>query len=252
MQKKHDKKIKVALITGAARRIGAAIAENLHAAGINVVVHCHTSQKEAKKLCAFLNKQRENSAAVLKADLSILTNLSVLVQRAVEIWGGLDILVNNASVFPQTAIGKVSSAQWDAILDTNLKAPFFLAQAAFPYLKKRQGSIVNIVDIHGNRPMRDYPVYCISKAGLQMLTKALARELAPAVRVNSVSPGEILWPEGENSLSIEIKQKILDRIALKRHGEPTEIAKAVLFLVRDGDYITGHDLVVDGGRLLFG
>lgn len=252
MQKKRNKRARIALITGAGRRIGAEIARGLHANGINVVLHCHTSEKEANKLCMRLNKQRKNSAVILKADLSIFANLTTLVQQTVKIWGCLDVLVNNASVFYKTEIGKVSSMAWDKLIDTNLKAPFFLAQAAFPYLAKQQGCIVNIVDIHGDRPMRDYPVYCISKAGLQMLTKALARELAPDVRVNAVSPGEIIWPEGENSLTPMAKQKITDRVALQRHGDPVEIAKAVLFLIRDADYVTGHNLVVDGGRLLFG
>jgi pteridine reductase len=252
MKKNVNKRTKVALITGAGRRIGAVIAQTLHADGMNVVLHCHASEKETHKLCKRLNQQRENSAAVLNADLSVFANLSVLIQEAVDVWGHLDILVNNAAVFYKTAVGKVSGAIWDTLINTNLKAPFFLAQAAFPHLAKQQGCIVNIVDIHGNRPMRNYPVYCISKAGLQMLTKALARELAPAVRVNAVSPGEILWPEGENSVSATTQKKILDRIALKRHGQPEDIAKAVLFLVRDANYMTGHDLAVDGGRLLFG
>lgn len=252
MQRKRNGKAKVALITGAGKRIGAEITRFLHAEGINVILHYHTSEKAAKKLAATLNKQRDHSAAVIEADLSILANLQPLIQQAEALWGRLDVLVNNASIFYKTEMGEVTGSAWDKLIDTNLKAPFFLAQAAFPYLAKQQGCIVNIVDIHAQRPLRDYPVYSISKAGLHMLTQALARELGPDVRVNAVSPGAILWPEGENNLSSAIKQKIIDHTALQRHGNPTEIAKAVFFLIQDADYITGQNIVVDGGRLLFG
>jgi pteridine reductase len=250
-QRKHKDNQQVALITGAGRRIGAAIVRLLHEAGINIVLHYYTSEKETKKLCLALNKKRQNSAAILAADLSRLANLALLIQQAEQLWGRLDVLVNNASVFYKTEIGELSGSAWDKLIDTNLKAPFFLAQAAFPHLAKHQGCIVNIVDIHAERPMQDYPVYCISKAGLHMLTKALARELGPAVRVNAVSPGAIIWPQGENALPLEMQRKIIDRTALQQHGDPTEIAKAVLFLIRDAGYITGQDIAVDGGRLLF-
>jgi pteridine reductase len=246
------KESKVALITGAGRRIGAEIARVLHAQGMNVILHYHTSGKEAKKLCEVLNEQRQHSAVMLAADLSILENLNSLIQQAVQVWGRLDALINNAAVFYKTKIGDVSNVAWNNLIDINLKTPFFLAQAAFPYLAKQQGCIVNIIDIHANRPMRDYPVYCISKAGLQMLTKALARELAPAVRVNAVSPGQIIWPEGDNTLSIALQEKIMNRVPLQKQGNATEIAKAVLFLICDADYVTGHELVVDGGRSLSG
>ncbi len=252
MPKKSIKKTKVALITGAGRRIGAEIARVLHAQGMNVVLHHHTAEKEAKKLCIALNKQRQDSAAVLAADLSVFASLNSLVQQAVKIWGRLDSLVNNASVFYKTEVGNISSLAWDDVININLKVPFFLAQAAFPYLVKQQGCIVNIIDIHAKRPMRDYSVYCISKAGLHMLTQTLARELGPNVRVNAVSPGQIMWPEGENTLSTALKQKIIDRIPLRKKGSPTEIAKAVSYLICDASYVTGHNLVVDGGRLLFG
>ncbi len=252
MSKKNSPPVKVALITGASRRIGAEIACELHAKGMNVILHYRTSQANAKELCATLNQKRSASAATLAADLSIFDNLSLLIQRAVEIWGRLDALVNNASVFYKTDIGDVGEADWGKLMDINLKAPFFLAQAAFPHLSKQQGCIVNIIDIHAERPMREYPIYCISKAGLQMLTKTLARELGPQVRVNAVSPGQMLWPEGENTLSDEIKQKIVDHIVLKRQGHPLDVAKAVSFLILDADYVTGQDLAVDGGRLLYG
>jgi pteridine reductase len=248
MQKKYNKKAQVVLITGAGRRIGAEIARFLHAQGMNVVLHHYQSEKEAKALCAALNKQRKNSAVIAQADLSIFDHLSQLIQKTIEFWGYLDVVVNNASVFYKTKIGKVNSDAWDELMDTNLKAPFFLAQAAFPYLAKRQGCIVNIADRHATYPLRDYSAYCISKAGLVMLTQALARELAPDVRVNAISPGSIVWPEGRNNLSKAVQKKIISRIALQRQGNVLDIAKAVLFLIEEANYTTGQTIVVDGGR----
>jgi pteridine reductase len=180
----------------------------------------------------------------------VLGCLAPLIEQAVSCWERLDVLVNNASVFYKTEIGMVSESAWDKLMDTNLKAPFFLAQAAFPHLATQQGCIVNIVDICTDRPVQDYPVYCISKAGLLMLTKSLACELGPDVRVNAVSPGSIIWPEGENVLPEEIKQKIIRQTVLQRHGDPAAIAKAVWFLISEADYITGQNINVDGGRLL--
>lgn len=252
MQTEFFNNARYVLITGAARRIGAEVTRVLHAAGMNVILHYHVSEKEAKTLCAMLNAERSHSAFILAADLSNHANLKSLIDQAAKIGGRLDALVNNASVFYKTQREHVSSDAWDHLLNTNLKAPFFLAQAAFPYLAKQHGSIVNLIDIHAQRPMRDYSVYCISKAGLQMLTKTLAREFAPDVRVNAVSPGQVIWPEAENSLDEAVKQKILDRIPLQRQGNPEEIAKAVLFLIQDATYVTGQDLAVDGGRLLRG
>lgn len=240
-----------ALITGASRRIGSAITRILHENGMNVIIHYHTSAINAKKLHKELINRRPHSAKILQADLTNLKQTQILLKEAVKVWGQLDVLVNNASCFFKTDMGQVTDAQWNEIINTNLKAPFFLAQSAFPHLAKQQGSIINISDIHANRPMRDYPVYCISKAALSMMTKTLARELGPDVRVNTVSPGQIIWPEAENALSPLIKQKIIHRTALQRHGDPKEIAKTVLFLVRDADYITGQDIAVDGGRLLY-
>lgn len=241
----------VALITGAARRIGAEIACFLHANGMNVVLHYRNSGQEAKRLCAALNKRRAQSAVVVHGDLLIMASLDRVVKQAVKAWGHLDVLVNNASEFFKTPLGKTSEQDWDVLMAANLKAPFFLAQSAAPYLAKRKGSIVNIADIHAERPMRDYPVYSISKAGLVMLTKVLAKELGPKIRVNAVSPGAIDWPEGKNQLSAGIKKKIIKSTALNRHGDPKEIAKAVVFLAQNADYITGQVLAVDGGRLLF-
>lgn len=251
MQKKQPTNTPVALITGAARRIGAEIARILHENGLNVIIHYHTSKKEASALSLELNKKRPQSAIVLKANLGKLSELKKLIQQSVKSWGKLDVLVNNASCFYKTSVNDVNESSWNHILDTNLKAPFFLAQLAAPYLKTQLGSIINIVDIHAEKPLLDYPIYTISKAGLGMLTKTLARELGPEIRVNSVSPGAIIWPEGHNKLSPQLKQKIISHTALKRHGGPKEIAKAVLFLVRDADYITGQDIAVDGGRSLF-
>jgi pteridine reductase len=247
MQKNSQK---VALITGAARRIGAEIATQLHASGMNIVVHYHTSHEEAESVCANFNKLRKHSAVVVRADLQDIASLNYLIEEAVAAWGRLDVLVNNASKFYKTALGNISEYAWDELMSTNLRAPLILSQAAVPYLKETQGCIVNIADIHGERPMRDYAVYCISKAGLIMLTKVLAKELAPAIRVNAISPGEIIWPEGENAVTQEMKQKILSRTLLQRHGDPLTIAKAVLFIANEADFMTGHVLVLDGGRLL--
>lgn len=243
---------KIALITGAARRIGANIARTLHAAGINVILHYFSSQAEAETLAAELNDQRPHSAVALSADLLEIAGLESFIKECVGVWGRLDILVNNASRFYKTTIGTATQENWEDLLTVNLKAPFFLCQAAAPHLAKQQGCIVNITDIHADKPLNDYSVYCISKAGLVMLTKSLARELAPAVRVNAVAPGATLWPEGENSLSMEIKQRIINQTALKKAGNAEYISQAVLFLVQQADYITGQVLVVDGGRLLFG
>lgn len=252
MPKNQTLTTKVALVTGAARRIGAEIARILHQNGANVVLHYISSNHDVVKLCRALNRQRENSAAIIKADLSDMTQLKPLIKEAAKTWGRLDILVNNASCFYKTAVGEINAEAWDRLMNTNLKAPFFLAQAAVPYLKKHKGSIVNIVDIHADRPMQDYSVYSISKAGLHMVTKTLARELGPAgIRVNAVSPGAIVWPEGANTLSAKIKQDIISHTALKRHGDAHAIAEAVLFLVKDAEYITGQDIAVDGGRSLF-
>lgn len=239
---------KVALITGAARRIGAEIARILHENGMNVVIHFHHSENSANRLCEALNHNRKGSAITLKADLKDKNQWKPLINQVIEMHGQLDVLVNNASDFFATPMGSATDEDWNLLLDVNLKAPFFLSEYATPYLKQTRGSIINIVDIHAERPMKSYPIYSISKAGLQMLTKTLACELGPDIRVNSVSPGPIMWPEGENTIPDTEKQHILDTTALKRHGNPEEIAKAVLYLVRDANYVTGMNLLVDGGR----
>jgi pteridine reductase len=241
---------KVALVTGAARRIGAAIARELHAAGFNVVIHYRGSEAEALALCADFEKIRQASASVLKADLCDLSAFPKLMSQIEQRWGRLDVVVNNASCFIKSPLGHTDESIWDTLMTSNLKAPFFLAQAAIPLLKASRGCLLNITDIHIDKPFRDYAVYGISKAGLAALTKALAKELGPEIRVNAISPGMMKWPEGENALSTDVKTKIVEDAALKRIGQPQDIAKTVVFLARDADYITGQILAVDGGRLL--
>lgn len=241
---------KVALVTGGARRVGAEIARTLHAAGMNVVLHYNASEEDALQLCDQLNHLREKSAVIARAALHEPESDKMLVDQATAAWGRLDVLVNNASRFYRTLLGNVTNYAWEDLMSSNLKAPFFLAQAAAPALSATNGCIVNITDIHGERPLRDYSVYCLTKSGLLNMTKVLAKELGPTVRVNAVSPGAIIWPEGENTLSDEEKNKIVKETVLKRAGEPADIARAVLFFVRDADYVTGQVLDVDGGRTL--
>ena len=238
----------VALITGAARRIGAVIAETLHDAGADVVIHYRHSSDDAKALQNKLNAKREDSCFLVQADLLAVNQMPELIQHVIKQTTRLDILINNASSFYPTKIGEITEKDWDDLVGSNLKAPLFLSQAASSHLKASGGCIVNIVDIHGIRPMKAYPVYSSAKAGLAMLTQSLARELGPDVRVNGVAPGAIIWPElGEGT---QTPDDILNKTALKRQGSPADIAKAVLFLVKDADYITGHIIPVDGGRML--
>jgi pteridine reductase len=238
---------KVVLITGAAHRIGAHTARTLHAAGMNIVLHYRSSRAAAQQLQQELTAQRPDSVLLVQADLHSPAALPALVQEAHGRWQRLDVLINNASSFYATAAGSVTEADWDELLGTNLKAPFFLAQAAAPVLQLSKGCIINIVDIHAERPLKGYPVYSIAKAGLVMLTKALAGELGPQVRVNAVAPGAILWPEPMDEVT---KQRIVSRTFLKRKGEPDDIARTILFLINDAQYMTGQVLVVDGGRSL--
>ena len=237
------------LITGAAKRIGADCARLLHSEGYNVFLHYRSSAAEASQLCDELNHQRPGSAIIMQADLLNMAELQAVAREACMAWGGIDVLVNNASSFYPTAMTDVTERQWDELLGSNLKAPFFLAQALAKTLTDNKGCIINIVDIHAERGLSGYPVYSISKAGLAAMTKVLAKELGPEVRVNGVAPGAILWPD--NELSEQAKLEILQRVTLKRSGEPVDIAKAVLFLIKDADYITGQILTVDGGRTLF-
>jgi pteridine reductase len=236
----------VALVTGGARRVGAAIVRELHAAGSAVLIHCNHSRAAAQALAADLNQHRSGSAEVIGADLLRSEELPALVSAALEVFGGLDIVVNNASTFYPTPLGAITSAQWDDLIGTNLKAPLFLAQAAAPALRESRGLLVNIADIHGLRPLGGHPVYSTAKAGLIMLTKSLARELAPDVRVNAIAPGPVLWPEG--GLESERQQRIVEHTLLKRAGTPEDIARTVRFFAVDAPYITGQILAVDGGR----
>lgn len=237
----------VALVTGSARRIGAVIVQTLHAAGYRVVVHCRHSRQDADRLVAGLDQQRRDSAVVIAADLAVQGEAARLVEHAVRQWGRLDLLVNNASSFFPTPIGNTGEEQWDDLIGSNLRAPFFLSQAAAPHLAKRRGAIVNIIDVHAERPLAEHAVYCAAKAGLHMLTRAMAKDLGPGVRVNGVAPGAILWPE--SGVSEAGRQAIVAATPLQRTGSPQDVADAVLFLAR-GEFITGQVLAVDGGRSL--
>ena len=237
---------RTALVTGAARRVGAEIAAQLHAAGADVGIHYRNSADDATNLVARLNAMRPDSAAAFQADLLDIESIPALIDEVVGWRGGLDVLVNNASTFYPTPLGEITGAQWDDLVGSNFKAPLFLSQAAAASLRGRRGSIVNIVDIHAQRPLRDHLVYGSAKAGLAMLTRALAKELAPDVRVNGVSPGAILWPEGD--MSEDTKASILDEVPLARAGDPGDIAGCVVYLVRDATYVTGQIVAVDGGR----
>jgi pteridine reductase len=239
--------IKVVLITGAAHRIGATTAKLLHQNGMNIVLHYRGSREKAQAVQKELNDIRENSVILIQADLHITSGLTTLIEESIKAWGRLDVLINNASSFYPTTIGKATEEQWDDLLGTNLKAPFFLSQAAAPHLKKTNGCIVNIVDIHAERPLKTFPIYSMAKAGLAMMTKSLACEMGPEVRVNAVAPGAILWPDNLDEVA---KQRIVSRTFLKRQGEPDDISKAILFLIKDAGYVTGQIIAVDGGRSL--
>ena len=237
---------RAALITGAARRVGATIARALHGAGANVVLHFRSSGEDAASLAQELNAARPGSAVLVECDLLEVAQLPALAEAAAQAFGGLDILVNNASTFYPTPVGDITESDWDDLIGANLKAPLFLAQATAPALHLNRGLIVNLADIHGMRPLRRHPVYCVSKAGLIMLTKSLARELGPHVRVNAIAPGPVMWPE--DGVDEELQAKIIDRTALKRPGSAADVARAVLFFATEAPYVTGQILAVDGGR----
>ena len=234
-----------ALITGAARRVGAQLARALHAEGANLAIHCHRSLAQAQRLSAELNAVRPASAEVFGADLRDAAQPAHLVAQTCTRFGGLNLLINNASSFYPTPLGTITLAQWQDLMGTNLQAPLFMAQAAAAPLKASRGAIINIVDIHGLRPLRDHTVYSTAKAGLIMLTRALARELAPEVRVNAVAPGAVLWPEA--GMDEQRKEKILEQTPLHRPGSPADIARAVLFFAAESPFVTGQILAVDGG-----
>ena len=237
-----------ALVTGAAKRIGAVIASTLHDAGANVAIHYHRSAADAEQLAADLNRRRPKSAFTVAADMLDIADIERMAADVVKRIGStkLDVLVNNASSFYPTPLGTVTPEQWQDLMGSNLKAPLFLSQALLPALRAARGVIINIVDVHSQRPLRDHPVYGAAKAGLAMLTRSLAKDLGPDVRVNGVSPGAILWPD--EGMTESLRAAIVKQTALKRTGEPQDIARTVLFLVRDAPYITGQIIAVDGGR----
>ena len=241
---------KTVLITGGAKRVGAAICRELHAHGANLMVHYNTSTKDARALQAELNLQRANSVAIIQGDLLNIAIMPNLVAETVNQFGKLDVLINNASSYYSTEIGRISEDNWHDLVGSNLKAPMFLAQAAAAELRKNQGCIVNITDMHIERPKKGYVVYSVAKAGLVTLTKSLAHELSPEVRVNAVAPGPVQWPENNPQFDEVYRQRVINQTLLKRVGEGADIAKAVKFLVADAPFITGHVLAVDGGRSL--
>jgi pteridine reductase len=241
-----DLRGQVLLITGGARRVGAAIVRALHGAGADVMVHYRASATEAASLEAELNGVRARSAALIRADLLDEAAPDALVGATLRAFGRLDLLINNASSFYPTPVGHITQAHWDDLVGSNLKAPLFLCQAAAPALRERRGQIINMVDIHALRPLKGYPVYSAAKAGLAMLTRSLARELGPEIRVNGIAPGPVLWPDVE--MDEALKAEIVDKTALKRHGTPEDIARTALFLAKDAPYMTGQILAVDGGR----
>lgn len=250
MTKTTPEEHKVALITGAARRIGAEVATLLHENGFNIVVHYHRSKSEAETLCATLNNNRKNSAISIGADLCEIDKLKTLADQARNHWSRLDVLINNASSFYATPMDSIDLQQWQDLIGTNLQAPLFLSQACAKYLENTRGCIINIADIHGERPLSEHPIYCIAKAGNIMLTKSLAKEFAPNIRVNGISPGAILWPENSAELENQTKASITKKIALKQIGQPKDVARTIQFLVNDAPYITGQIIAVDGGRNL--
>ncbi|WP_090542577.1 pteridine reductase [Nitrosomonas sp. Nm132] len=241
-------KNKVILVTGGAKRVGAAICCKLHAQGANLMVHYRSSQNDAQMLQQTLEQTRSDSVALIQADLLDIDRLPDLIEETVRRFGKLDALVNNASSFFPTPIGQLTEQAWVDLMGSNLKAPLFLSQAAVPYLEKRHGCIVNIVDIHVEQPLKNYVIYNAAKGGLAALTRSLALELAPLIRVNGVSPGPILWPEHEEWIDKSLRKEIIDRTLLKRMGEPEDIARAVHFLIADAPFITGQIIAVDGGR----
>lgn len=248
MSKEEKSRTPLALVTGAARRIGAVIARILHGRGCDVLLHFHTSEGEARALADELNALRPGSATLVNADLVAPDSVNKLVQYVRGQGERLDVLVNNASRFYPTPVEEATQEQWDDLFGSNLRGPFFLTQALVPELRAARGSVINIVDIHADKPMRKHPVYCMAKAGLAMMTKSLARELGPDIRVNGVSPGAIMWPENEPPQTV--RQFILDRTVMKRLGDPQDIAGAVAYLVFDAPYVTGQIISVDGGRSL--
>ncbi|TMG75237.1 MAG: pteridine reductase [Betaproteobacteria bacterium] len=238
---------KVVLVTGGAKRVGAAIARRLHREGANLMLHYRGSEREANALRGELNAARADSVALVQADLLDLAGLSEIVRNTVNRFERLDALVNNASTFFPTPVGEMTQATWESLISANLRAPLFLSQAAAPHLKKTGGTIVNITDIHAERPLKNYVIYSVAKAGLVGLTRSLARELGPEVRVNGVAPGAIIWPE-DGSWDDLTRQRIVSHTVLRRTGDPDDVARAVYYLIAEAPYVTGEIIAVDGGR----
>ncbi|WP_018986687.1 pteridine reductase [Methylophilus methylotrophus] len=245
-----DSSTKVVLITGGAKRVGASITRELHRQGASIMLHYHTSETEALALQAELNNIRPKSVAITQCNLLETDCLPALVTATLQTFGKLDALVNNASSYYPTELGTIQLEQWEDLMGSNLKAPLFLSQAAADALQASEGCIVNITDMHIERPKKNYIVYSAAKAGLVSLTKSLAQELAPQVRVNAVAPGPVLWPDSNHEFDAQYRQQVINQTLLKRTGEPSDIAKAVKFLIYDAPFITGHVLAVDGGRHL--
>ena len=241
---------KVVLITGGAKRVGASICRLLHAGGAKLMIHYRSSAIEARALQSELNLQRPNSVAIIQADLLNIAVLPSLIQETIKQFGKLDVLINNASSYYATELGQISEDAWTDLLGSNLKAPLFLSQAAAPELRKNSGCIVNITDMHVERPKKGYIVYSVAKAGLVTLTKSLAHELGPEVRVNAVAPGPVLWPEDNPQFDEVYRQRVISQTLLKRIGEGDDVAKAVRFLIQDAPFVTGHVMAIDGGRSL--
>lgn len=246
----NTNKGKVVLITGGAKRVGAAICRELHAQGAQLMIHYKTSMAEARTLQAEFNLVRSNSAAIIQGDLLNTGVLPSIVNETIKHFGHLDVLINNASSYYSTELGQINEDNWIDLMGSNLKAPMFLAQAAAPALRKSHGCIVNITDMHIERPKKGYIVYSVAKAGLVTLTKSLAHELSPEVRVNAVAPGPVQWPESNPQFDEVYRQRVINQTLLKRIGEPEDVAKAVKFLIYDAPFVTGHILAVDGGRSL--
>lgn len=241
---------KVALVTGAAHRIGERIAKELHDNGYRIVIHYRNSAAAAQQLVDKLNQQRSDSAHCLQANLADLQAIKILASETVNRWGRLDALINNASSFYPTDIQTSTEEQWEDLMSGNVKGAFFLSQALIPELEKTRGCIVNLIDIHADAPLKNHSIYCIAKAGAAMMTKSLANDLGPNIRVNGISPGAILWPENEAELTVEAKSSILKRVPLEKVGDPGDIARTAKFLICDAPYITGQIIAVDGGRSL--
>ena len=241
-------KNRTVLITGAAKNIGATIAKELHSSGMKIIIHYNHSQKEATKLVDELNDLRENSAIKIQADLKKKECYSMLINAALDFTGKIDVLINNASAFYPTPLNDINEKNWNELININLKAPLFISKLAAESLKENNGCIINITDIHASNPLINHAIYCISKAGLIILTKSLAKELAPDIRVNAISPGAITWPDVMDS---KTKENIINQTVLKKMGDAEDIAKTVIFLIEDASYITGQILNVDGGKTLF-